>query len=526
MIYRFNGFELDEDQFELRNSHGRVVPLQARALELLLLLVRHASLLVTKGMIIQEVWGGLNVSRKAIPFQLSALREALGDASKPYRLIETVHGKGLRFLGEVTIGQGSLVEPQAVWDLQLEPDVADLRTNLIGEQPTIAVLPFEQAFEDDNLGGLARALPADILLALSRLRVMRVTARSSSFMLRRDKVDPGGVKSALGVDYSVQGTIARAGEKREIYVELADNATAAIVWADRFEVDPQDIHEARQSIAGRIVNKIESEVPRNEVQRMRFRQPDSLTAWQAYHVAQSLMGHRTIAANTQAIRYFERSVAIDPGFARGWAGLAHAHAFKMTNLTRAETSQVQRALVHTAEKAVESDPDDAAANLWLGRAYRLVETGNACMPWLKKALEISPSATFAHQCLSWEYGEHGELSLATNHAVAALKLDPQGPDRFSLYRDVALAFMNTGEMDKAIHWGCKAGEAPTDEVQMLLLSTISNHFAGNLDQAKRLASRFKRAFPEVRYDDVYGADILNPEMLAHVKSIYAGYGIH
>lgn len=525
MIYRFDGFELDEGQFELRNSEGRVVPLQARALELLLLLVRHATLLVSKDTIIQEVWGGLNVSRKAIPFQVTALRAALRDTSKPYRWIETVHGKGLRFLGEVVCEKGAMQEPAAAWALRLEPDVADLRTDLIGEQPTIAVLPFEQVFQDDNLGGLARALPADILLALSRLRVMRVTARSSSFMLGRDKADPGGIKTALGVDYSVQGAISRAGDKREIHVELADNNSQAIVWADRFEIDPRDVHDARQSIAGRIVNKIESEVPRNEVQRMRFRQPESLTAWQAYHVAQTLMGHRTIEANTQAIRYFERSVAIDPAFARGWAGLAHAHAFKMTNLTRAETAQVQRALVHSAERAVESDPDDAAANLWLGRAYRLAETGHECMPWLKRALEISPSATQAHQCLSWVYGDEGELGLATDHAVAALKLDPQGPDRFSLYRDVALAFMNMGEMDKVIHWGCKAGEAPTDEVQMLLLSTISNHFAGNLDQAQRLALRFKKAFPDVRYDDVYGADILNPEMLAHVKNIYAGYGI-
>lgn len=202
MIYRIDRFVFDADSFELKTKYGEVIPLQRRALELLLLLVRNASLIVSKDMINAEVWGGLHLSRNAIYFQIGALREALGDTKRPYRFIETVHSKGLRFAGDVIAERSvrPVAEPATLSEDALPTDVAN---DLVGEQPTIAVLQFDQPDADDRLDGLASALPTDIMLALSRLRMLRVTARSSSFLIAKEAASPLLLKSALGADYGV-----------------------------------------------------------------------------------------------------------------------------------------------------------------------------------------------------------------------------------------------------------------------------------------------------------------------------------
>ena len=102
MVYEFADFVLDEERFTLTDRSGAAIPLQMRALELLLLLVRNAGSTVSKDTILREIWGRENVSRSALPTQVLNLRRALGDTEEPYKLIQTVPRKGLRFCGELT----------------------------------------------------------------------------------------------------------------------------------------------------------------------------------------------------------------------------------------------------------------------------------------------------------------------------------------------------------------------------------------------------------------------------------------
>lgn len=105
MVYEFADFVLDEERFTLTYKSGATVPLQMRALELLILLVRNAGTTVTKDAILREIWGRENVSRSALPTQVLNLRRALGDTEEPYKLIQTIPSKGLRFCGQAKLSQ-------------------------------------------------------------------------------------------------------------------------------------------------------------------------------------------------------------------------------------------------------------------------------------------------------------------------------------------------------------------------------------------------------------------------------------
>lgn len=102
MIYAFEVFEVDANRFELRKD-GANLNVEKQVFELLLLLVKSPGKVILKDEIIDAVWGGRAISDAAITSRISTLRGALGDSGREQRLIKTIHGQGLRFMGDVTL---------------------------------------------------------------------------------------------------------------------------------------------------------------------------------------------------------------------------------------------------------------------------------------------------------------------------------------------------------------------------------------------------------------------------------------
>ena len=500
MHYRFGDFRLDVGKFRLARTNGDPIDIQPRSLELLLLLVQNAGELVARDTIIREVWSGLNVSPNVLPVQVQKIRAALGDTEKPHTFIETVPRKGLRFIGEVSAKGESTAK--VAYEPEPEPELGAQEVSvvlpdsaLIGDQPTIAVLRFDELDKEQNLSGLARALPADIITALSRLQLLKVTAGASSFVLDQSSASPLIVKSALGVDYCVSGHVSRLGNNYLIYAELSDTSSQQVVWSGQFEAEPRDVHQARSDMVGQIVGHIENQVPKHEAKRLRLKQPESLTAWQAFHVGSSLTHRRGEANMFGARTYFQRAVAIDPGFARAWSGLAHTYAFEAIHSSLENRQSAQRRLFKSAERALEADPDDPSANLFMGRAISLGQMDGDPRSWFETAVNLAPSYAMAHQQLGSGHLYRGEIERAIDHAKASIRLNPNGPLRFSNFAALAIANTANGDMPTAIEWGMKAGGVPFDDLMIMVVGLCAFQVGGKPDQAARLARRMKTAFP-------------------------------
>lgn len=84
---------------------GKPVPLRRKTFELLEFLVRHRGRLLTKEQILAEVWPETFITETVIKVCVCELRRALGDDPRGAELIETVYGRGYRFLGEVWVGE-------------------------------------------------------------------------------------------------------------------------------------------------------------------------------------------------------------------------------------------------------------------------------------------------------------------------------------------------------------------------------------------------------------------------------------
>lgn len=525
VIYQFADFQVDEERFELRRASGEVVPISPRALELLLLLLRNRGVVVDKETIRREVWGGLTVSRSALPTQVLKLRKILEDTDGSSSLIQTVPRKGLRFVGEVT--QVGAHQPVVLQPTE-PPEALDSRvlsSHLVGDRPTIAVLPFSNPTEDRGPDGLARAMPMDIIVALSRLNDLRVIAHSSALAFGQTPFSPSAARNSLAVDYCLSGEIFSVRDTRELFVELVDAKTEGIVWAKQFEFKPVDVHATKEDIVRDIVRTTELAIPNHEAHRALIKQPASLTAWEAYYAGVALSNRRGVSNAQRARLYFERAVSIDPTFARAQAELAVTYTVEAINEASGDNKHATRQMLKHAERAIENDPQDPSALVAYGWSRQYSGGGASQTHWYEAALEASPNYVRAHNYLAAQLGAEGKSDDSASHCKAAIRLDPLSPYRFNNYAILAVAKMRMGKGEEALHWGCKAGDAPFDEVQPLITSIMSYHLRGDKKRAEQLAKRYKAAFADVPWSGFFGSHLIGSDHSSMLKVIASKYGI-
>jgi DNA-binding winged helix-turn-helix (wHTH) protein len=152
MICRLGEFTLDTDRAELTGA----VALEPKAYDLLLLLLRHGTRVVTKEQAVEAMWRGRIVSDSAISTVVKSLRRALGDSGESQRLIRTVRGRGYRLAAEVPLPPAGPAQPSSRDEVgtAMEHEQA-----LAGSKPRLAILPFRRLGWSGELNVVADAVP-------------------------------------------------------------------------------------------------------------------------------------------------------------------------------------------------------------------------------------------------------------------------------------------------------------------------------------------------------------------------------
>src|SRR6202012_3314182 len=421
MIYRFDDFELDTALIELR-ERGEAIAIEPQVFALLCFLIENRERVVTKEEIIQQIWSGRIVSDSALSSRIKSARRALCDDGNAQSVIRTVHGVGFRFMRDVAAdassGRAIVSEIPANESEAAAADAA---------RPSIAVLPFRRAGSFDPRLAIADALPQDLITELSRFRWLFVIARASSFRFRSEDVDLDQVKAQLNVRYCPSGSVEFAGSAMIVSVELCDLEDRGIVWSERFQASHGAVHEIREEIVRAIIGTLELRIPLNEARRARLKLPDQLDAWAAYHLGLQHMYRFTRADNEAATGWFERAVAMDPGFARAHAGLSFTHfqdAFLDYNGDTARAEQLAR---RHAELCLERDPVEPFGNLTMGRTFLLRGDLEGCLPWLERANALNPNYAQAKYSRGWTEALMGNTVCSLLDADAAVALSPLDP---------------------------------------------------------------------------------------------------
>src|SRR5918996_2976926 len=125
MIYAFEDHELDLQRYELRYA-GKLIKLEPQVFNILVYLIQHRDRVVTKEEILEQLWPGRFVSEATLTSRLMAARRAVGDRGREQRLIQTVHGRGYRFIAAVEEPTTDSSMPEAAGSVNSEVQLAPM----------------------------------------------------------------------------------------------------------------------------------------------------------------------------------------------------------------------------------------------------------------------------------------------------------------------------------------------------------------------------------------------------------------
>jgi adenylate cyclase len=187
---------------------------------------------------------------------------------------------------------------------------------------SVAVLPFANQNRDAETEYLSDGLAESIINNLTQLSELRVIARSSSFRYKGKADDPFAAGRELGVRAVLAGRVLQRGETLTVSAELVDVQENTQIWGQQYNRRLADMFAVQEEIAREVAEKLRVRLTGVERQQLAKRPTENLKAFQYYVQGRAYAQRRTREDLLTAIRYCERAIGEDPGYALAYAGLA------------------------------------------------------------------------------------------------------------------------------------------------------------------------------------------------------------
>ncbi len=472
MIYVFSGLELDTDRRELRRG-AEVLHIEPRVFDLAMLLVENHHRVLERDELIEKVWNGRIVSEWAIASQIKKLRGLLGDDGRSQRMVQTLRGKGFRFVESVQIKTHAVSSEPA----------SDGPTQQ-GMPPSIAVLPFELLAGDEKALPIADAIPRELTTSLATLRWIKVIAQGSSFRFRGGPADVKVVGEVLGARYCLTGTVEAVGSQIMVDTEICDTRDRSIIWADRRAARFDEVQRLRADIMSSVLNVAELEIPRHEAQLTDFTRAENLDAWTAMHCGFQQMFRFCESGNARARRLFEVALAAEPGLSRAYAGMSFV-SFQNAHMTYTDdsASEVARAEDYAAQ-AVDIQPHDPFANFVMGRSHWLRGDPEGGRFWFDRAVASSPNHAMATFGCGWTDVFTSNYGDGMRKADRAMSLSPLDPFRPGMANCKMWANIARDDYAEALKWAEIAARTPWSNATVAFMAAMCRWLNGDDESAR------------------------------------------
>lgn len=336
---------------------GRTVRLGGKAVAMLRTLMERPRTLVTKDELFESVWPGLAVSESVLTTAVKEIRQALGDDARKPRLIQTVHGRGYRFLTDVEVSDDRPGLPsegkwrpsihardRRLWALAIlilavaiaviigfvsqRPAIGppSAASGEVTHPKSIAVLPFEDLSAARDQQWFAAGLTEEILNSLARTPDLHVAARTSTISVQPDDVRV--IARRLNVAHVLEGSVRRDRDRVRVTAQLIRASDGFHLWSQNYDRPMSDVVSIQEEIAVAIARALKTVMSPDQLQEMVTLGTRSVEAYEEYlkGLASERRGLITGAdAEVQlASEAYERARTIDPAFAAAQWGAAQA----------------------------------------------------------------------------------------------------------------------------------------------------------------------------------------------------------
>jgi adenylate cyclase len=350
------------------------------------------------------------------------------------------------------------------------------------EKASIAVLPFVNMSGDPEQEYFADGMSEDIITALSKIPLIFVIARNSSFTFKGKAVQVGEISKKLGVRFILEGSVRKAGNRVRINAQLIDSASGGHLWAERFDRDLTDIFAVQDEVTQEIVAALSLNLTEGERSRVPGKRTNNPQAYDYFLRGRECWWRQSKETNVQARQMLQRAIELDRNFAAAHGLLG---AVYMTDYTNGWTDPPDLSLqqAHEAtERAVTLDDNDFYAHWALGMIYLWMRRHDEAIAEQKRSILLNPNFASAHVALGLTLYYAGSPAQALECFDRASALDPYEPDVFLHFRAQAQFQLGRYE-DAAELLKRRLIRNPNTDMSRALLAAIYGHL-GRVDEAR------------------------------------------
>jgi TolB-like protein/Tfp pilus assembly protein PilF len=493
-VLAFGRFRVLVEQCQLL-ADGEPVALGSRAFEVLLALAHRHGQLVTKDQLIAEVWPGIAIEDNTLAVHISALRRALGEGIDGARYVQTVPGRGYRFVIPV-VREGREPPSEIVGGPLVTP--LDTRTSAAGATSvfapplhSVAVLAFVNMSGDPAEEYFSDGISEELIYALSRIEGLQVAARTSSFSFKSKDVSITDVARQLNVGAVLEGSVRRANDRVRITAQLINAKTGYHLWSESYDRKLTDIFALQMGIAEAVTGALEVVLLRNAAKKFALGGTKVAQAFDAYLSGTKLFfsGKREEGAGG-ALAALDLAVTLDPNYA-----LAHALRARVLRLLAGEWTtdpaliRARFAQAHlAAERAVALAPELGEAHAALAQVlqdgffdFAGADAAN------ERALALAPGSADVQRAYAGFAASLGRTKSAIAAAQRALVLDPLN---FRSKRELGEVFYFARRYQDALiaYQGALSLGANPDDPEIILLVGLTHLALGEPELALKVCS--------------------------------------
>lgn len=429
--YHFAEFVLDSGRSTLFRGVEEL-RLRPQSFDVLQFLLERNGEVVSRDELHDAIWADRAVTDDSLAQCVVEIRRALDDPAK--KLLRTVPRRGYIFDAEVSVEEqdGSVLVPRRrLVSAQLVALAAVVaiallvaRTVWIDEPApnSIAVLPFIDISEAQDLKHIGDGLAEDILNTLAYRKDLKVIAQPSSFIYSTQLRDFESIGDALNVAYVLAGNVQRGADGIRVVAQLIDASDSTHVWSERFETSVQDLAPVHEQISRMVWREL----------RPASSGEDDMDVYAGISASEQMMLARKYelmvreqpevdhASLARAIELYGDATVANPNSAIAFAGLARVLLFN------GELNQAKRAI----DTALRKNPDLSDVQEVLARYLWLTAQAGAGEAW-KRAAELNPNSADAAGAYGFWLWTQGRYEGANSYLHLAKEKDPGSLSRFA-----------------------------------------------------------------------------------------------